>query len=98
MGSVIESRARELVKQMSSGAPCQVLEDLQKSLARAVRDADADGALNEQYRAAAKARWEREGEIEIDDEAAVSIGDDGGAYIQAWVWVRDSDHGITRKD
>lgn len=29
----------------------------------------------------------RDGEIEIDDGAPVSRGDDNGAYVQAWVWV-----------
>lgn len=30
--------------------------------------------------------YSREGEIEIDDDAAVSISEDG-AYVQGWVWV-----------
>lgn len=30
----------------------------------------------------------REGELEIDDNATVSFGDDNGAYVQAWLWVR----------
>lgn len=29
---------------------------------------------------------------EIDDNAEVSIGDDNGAYVQAWVFVRDPEH------
>ncbi len=28
-----------------------------------------------------------DGELEIDDNAVVSHGDDNGAYVQAWVWV-----------
>lgn len=44
-----------------------------------------------QYVAAARARYEREGEIEIDDSPQVSRGDDPGAYVQAWVWVYDSE-------
>lgn len=27
------------------------------------------------------------GDLEIDDDAKVSEGDDNGAYVQAWVWV-----------
>jgi hypothetical protein len=27
------------------------------------------------------------GELEIDENAPVSRGDDPGAYVQAWVWV-----------
>lgn len=39
-----------------------------------------------------KAAWEDhhcDGQIEIDDNAPVSLSDDGGAYVQAWVWVDD---------
>ena len=41
-----------------------------------------------EIRAMAKDRWHRDGEIEIDDNAKVSVSGDGeGAYVQAWVWV-----------
>ena len=36
----------------------------------------------------------RDGEIEVDDEATVSMGGDGGAYVQAWLWVSDEVAGI----
>ena len=39
------------------------------------------------YRNAAHDLKSREGELEIDDTAPVSMGDDDGAYVQAWVWV-----------
>lgn len=39
------------------------------------------------YRAKAREKYGREGEIEIDDNAVISRGDDKGAYVQAWVWV-----------
>lgn len=29
----------------------------------------------------------REGELEVDDDAAISKSSDGGAYVQAWLWV-----------
>ena len=48
---------------------------------------DEEKALLPDYRAAAKATSHRDGEIEIDEEATVSFGDDSGAYVQAWVWV-----------
>lgn len=47
-------------------------------------------SLTQRYREAARARWHRDGEIEIDDNAKVSLGDDPGAYVQAWVWVVDA--------
>jgi hypothetical protein len=28
-----------------------------------------------------------DGELEVDDEAIVSEGDDNGAYVQTWTWV-----------
>jgi hypothetical protein len=49
------------------------------------RDDDDDD--DEQYRQMARALHGRDGEIEIDDNADVSRGNDPGAYVQAWVWV-----------
>ena len=49
-----------------------------------------------QYRAAAF-RQMRCGELEIDDSAVVSKGDDPGAYVMAWLWVSDEDAGIDEK-
>ena len=37
-------------------------------------------------RALATHQWHKDGEIEIDDGAPISEGDDNGAYVQAWVW------------
>jgi hypothetical protein len=41
------------------------------------------GAIREM----ARAQRHRDGEVEIDENAVVSEGDDNGAYVQAWVWV-----------
>lgn len=35
----------------------------------------------------AKMQCHKDGECEVDDGAAVSEGNDNGAYVQAWVWV-----------
>jgi hypothetical protein len=43
------------------------------------------------YVEAAQEKYEDEGTCEIDDNATVSISEDGGAYVQAWVWVYDSE-------
>lgn len=48
---------------------------------------DDSGELEEAYRQAARKKYEREGELEIDEGALVSLGADPGAYIQAWVWI-----------
>jgi hypothetical protein len=40
---------------------------------------------------AAKEQFEQEGHTEFDDSIVVSLGDDPGAYVMAWVWVSDDD-------
>lgn len=30
---------------------------------------------------------ESEGDLELDDDAVISLGDDNGAYVQMWKWV-----------
>lgn len=37
----------------------------------------------------AQEHLQREGELEVDDDAAVSLGADEGAYVMCWVWVSD---------
>ncbi|HXN51291.1 MAG TPA: hypothetical protein VN943_05085 [Candidatus Acidoferrum sp.] len=41
----------------------------------------------EWFRNRAKELYHEEGEIEVDNDARVSTGDDDGAYVAAWVWV-----------
>ena len=31
----------------------------------------------------------KDGKLEIDENAIVSMGDDTGAYVQMWLWVCD---------
>ena len=40
----------------------------------------------------------RDGEIEVDEGAAVSMGNDGGAYVQAWLWVSDERAGLAKEE
>lgn len=35
-----------------------------------------------------------EGDLELDDNAVISISDDGGAYVQMWQWVPDEDANV----
>jgi hypothetical protein len=44
---------------------------------------------DEEYRQLARKKWQDEGECEIDRNAVVSVSEDNGAYVQAWVWVDD---------
>lgn len=46
------------------------------------------------YVEAADRVWGRDGEIEIDEGTIVSISEDGGAYVQAWVWVYADQAGL----
>lgn len=63
-----------------------------------VPKADPGTAMLEQhYRDAAQAR-QRDGELEVDDNAVVSLSDDGGAYVSSWMWVSAEDAGLTDDD
>ena len=44
-----------------------------------------------QYVAAAHRLYQDDGSLEIDESATISEGVEHGAYVQAWIWVRDSD-------
>ena len=48
-------------------------------------------ARHAKYIEAARRIYQRDGEVEIDDDAVVSYGSDPGAYVQAWVWVYRTD-------
>lgn len=43
--------------------------------------------VDQYYRDIAMDTRHKDGDIEFDDDAKVSIGDDDGAYVQAWVWI-----------
>lgn len=46
-----------------------------------------ENPLDQSYREAADEKFGDGGQIEIDDNAVISYGEDDGAYVQAWVWV-----------
>jgi len=48
---------------------------------------ERDKASDAAYVAAARVLYGVNGEVEVDEGAKVSRGDDPGAYVQAWVWV-----------
>lgn len=41
------------------------------------------------YREYARDRLDKDGELEFDEDAVVSLGADEGAYVMAWKWVDD---------
>ena len=88
--SRLESTAREAVKAWRDGPGAYtnpVFQHAFAEMAKAVDDADSDVALSDLYREKAHDEHHRDGECEIDDGAIVSFSDDGGAYVQSWVWV-----------
>jgi hypothetical protein len=46
------------------------------------------------YADAAQAEYHEEGELEFDDGAVVSHGEDAGAYVMCWRWVDDETAGV----
>lgn len=55
---------------------------------------------DEAMRNAARAVYEVEGSVEIDEDAPISRDADNtdkGAYVQAWVWVYDEDAANDRR-
>lgn len=46
---------------------------------------------DEAWLEAARSIHQVEGECEIDNNAQISYSSDGGAYVQAWVWVPDGE-------
>ena len=51
---------------------------------------------NKQMIVAARRLHQDDGEVEVDEGAMVSRGNDPGAYVAAWVWVDDAD--VTDED
>ncbi len=45
---------------------------------------------DKQYRRAARKHWGND-DIDVDPNATVSRSEDPGAWVQAWVWVYDTD-------
>jgi hypothetical protein len=46
---------------------------------------------NAQYAQAARAIVAANDNLDMDDEPIVSAGEEDGAFVQAWIWVRDAD-------
>lgn len=59
--------------------------DFYKRAVDALGDIDA----GRPYLKYAEEHLAKDGELEFDDDAAVSLGCDDGAYVMAWVWVSD---------
>lgn len=70
--------------------------DEARALSRKFAEWQESQQHNEQYIQTARARYQfaspwTDGDIEIDDDAIVSAGEEG-AYVMGWFWVRHSDY------
>ena len=96
MGLILVEQARLLVRAWRRGEP---LDGLLAALAHSTDEVERNRThpVAQRYRDAARRRYERKGEIELDDGDAplVSIHDPlEGAYVMAWVWVDAEEAGI----
>lgn len=51
---------------------------------------------NQKYLRYAQENLHEDGDLEFDDDAAVSAGCDEGAYVMCWKWVYDHEAGVTK--
>lgn len=54
---------------------------------RQIKRAVGPALTDEATVAFAQSLWNREGELEIDPDAEISLGEEDGAWVQAWVWI-----------
>ena len=85
-------QAEELLKELTKIASdphttSQVKWRLNRLLAKLRTDREATPIIKEYQEAAKGMPGVCEGELEVDDNPVVSLGDDDGAYVQAWLWV-----------
>ena len=64
---------------------------------RMAEEKDKNGTIAA-YRATADERYGHDGELEFDDDAVVSLGDDPGAYVMCWRWVDADDAKVETGD
>ena len=84
--------SRETVQKLVAAASAALVAPVPKW--QKIDKLDAD----EKYRTAARTQYGNGDDVEIDRDATVSIGDDPGAFVQAWLWVTDDDAGIETDD
>jgi hypothetical protein len=82
MGSRIEDAARRFIAKPTARS---------KAALRIAVEEDAATENRKAFVTAAQVHQRRDGELEIDDDAVVSLSDFGGAYVAAWVWVDKED-------
>lgn len=89
---LLDDQVAYLLKDAEDHPENTVLQNIAKVLND--RTASNSDEIDDKYRAAAAEQYEHEGTLEIDPDAPVSLSDDPGAYVQAWVWVDASSIGL----
>ena len=92
MASMVEILARQVAEAVKAN-DAQKTVVLLGQLVTAVDEVAEPSEADDKYRAAAQEVWASD-DCEIDDDAIVSEGCDAGAWVQAWVWVRNDQAGI----
>lgn len=82
---VLQSECTILAKALRTGSPKATFEAMKV----VERLREAFKAYEPSKVAQAEAEYHKDGEIEIDEGAVCSRGEDSGCYVQAWVWVYD---------
>lgn len=93
--------SKKLLQALNGNNPKDI-DAARKRLIEIIREVEKDRDEQEQkYFGLAQSLITRNGEIEIDEDAVVSLSEDEadtgdgirGAYVQAWVWVDNPDVG-----
>jgi hypothetical protein len=71
-----------------------IADNLQSVMDKDLETSELDGL----YFGAAKSIYESEGDLEFDDDAVVSKGEDEGAYVMCWKWITDGEAGVVKAD
>lgn len=91
------AQAKARVRSVLDEANTDIMNDIANGIEAAGASDPAGGFCEAYYEAAietARERYQSDGEIEVDEGARISKGDDPGTYVQAWVWVYDKDIGV----
>lgn len=93
--SAIQEAARALAAKAKQGA---YTDDDVQAVVKAVFECDNVNTEKCDYFRERASDLSEEGHIEVDDDAVVSLSEDGGAYVQAWLWVEDEDGVLTDEE
>lgn len=83
----------DMIQAALSGLTIQAGKDLRERIQKTISE-ECDPAFRAVVDAYREAIEPDDGELEIDHDAEVSLGDDPGAYVMVWKWVPEEDAGL----